>query len=366
MSIKQDPPDENWRTPGSSQPEKKVDGRTREGRAAKSASQQARESEAQARAEREATALEQGRQISAAIGNRNEEQLARRNAIADNFDKTPDRVMLETDGETILEPQVTDGERAAQIAQEEAEAEQQRQEAEANERAARREQEAGAVRAEPKKYKLKVNGKEVELTEQEVLERASKVSSADEYLQTASEAVQRAQALGSPKDGSASVVEDDIEDTLTSALQGDSEAIKKVAQRLKAPSTRDVLQAVDDRMSFRSAVDWFKGEYKDVVSDPMLYRLVVDEDTKLAKTEPLLSFQDRLRRAGDHVRDWKKSLMPTPPANPKLERKASVAPVPAASGRQVAREEEDEEESVEVTIDKIARTRGQGGAIRKN
>ena len=330
--------------------------------------QAARESESESQAERDAQSQERERQIAAAIGNRNQEQIDRRNAIASRADEQEDRQTDDFDGDRIVPPDPDEeAERAAARAEQEAEEERQRLEAEANERAARGDQEAGAVHAEPKKYKLKVNGRDVELTEEELLQRASKVESADEYLKLAREAVKGAQALGPSKDDSASDGEDVTEDTLTSALQGDPEAIKKVAARLKKPSavTPDVLTALDDRMSFRDAVNWFRGEYKDIVNDPMAYQLVVAEDSRIAKEDPGLSYQARLRRAGDKVKSWlsEKTKSATPP-NPKLERKASVPSIPQAGGRQVVREEDDEEEPLESVIDKMARARHQQGAVK--
>ena len=329
--------------------------------------QDARASEAAARQEAETKRVDTDRQIGAAIGNRNQEQIDRRNEIAARADAQEDRQFQEFDGEKVvdLDPSEQAERDAARLARE-TEEERERLETEANERAAKDEQEGGAVHAEPRKFKLKVNGKDIELTEEEVIARASKVSSADEYLQSAVRAVEASQALGPSKDVSAGNGEDVTEDTLTSALQGDPEAIRKVAQRLKAPPvvTPDVLNAVDDRMSFRSAVDLFRGEYKDVVEDPMLYRLVVDEDTRLTKLEPSLAYRDRLKRAGETVRTWKQGLAKSAP-NPKLERKASVAPIPQAGGRQVVREDNEEEEPIESVIDKMARSRHQQGAIRK-
>jgi hypothetical protein len=330
--------------------------------------QDARDAEVAARQEADTKRADTDRQIGAAIGNRNQEQVDRRNQIAARADEQVDREFQEFDGDKVVDPDPSEqAERDAARAAREAEEERERLEAEANERAARDDQEGGAVHAEPRKFKLKVNGRDVELTEEEVLARASKVSSADEYLQLASRAVEASQALGPSKDVSAGNGEDVTEDTLTSALQGDPEAIKKVAQRLRAPPvvTPDVLTAVDDRMSFRSAVDWFRGEYRDVVEDPMLYRLVVDEDTRLTKTEPTLAYRERLKRAGETVRTWKQGLAKSAAANPKLERKASVASIPQAGGRQAVREDSEEEEPIESTINKMALARHQQGAIRK-
>lgn len=301
------------------------------------------------------------RQVGAAIGNTNQSQLDRRNAIADNLDKTADRSMTDVEEEETFVPVGDDALETHQAADEETTAAETPSEPSI---------EPEDVVAAPRKFKLKVNGKEVELTEEQVLEKAQKVASADEYLQLASEAVQRTQpAPPSKPDAASNVDEDDIEDTLTSALQGDQEAIKTIARRLKSPPavTPDVLSAVDDRLSFRSAVDWFRGEYDDLVKDPMLYRLVKDEDARIAKEQPTLPYRDRLKSAGDKIRTWKTGLAPPPatPPNPKLARKASVAPVPQAGGRQAAPSEDEEEtESVPDVIDKMARGRHQQGAIR--
>lgn len=348
MSIKDDPQNEGWRSPQVPDTERKVDMRTKEGRAMKAAAQQAREAEDASRQERTKITEEQNRQISGAVGNMNQSQLDRRNAIADALDSTEDRKMQDIDGDKVVEEPVVE---AAEPTPEPAE---------------EPKDDAQEVHAEPRKFKLKVNGKEQEVTEEELIERAQKVASADEYLQTAAKALEGAHALAPSKDEPASNGEDVTEDTLTSALQGDAEAIKKVAQRLKAPPVKDVLTAVDDRLSFRSAVDWFQGEYKDLTADPMLYQLVVQEDSRIAQSEPTMQYRERLKKAGDKVRSWKEGIAPKTPVNPKLTAKASVAPVPQAAARQAPRdEEEDTEEPVESVIDKMAQARHQNGALRK-
>jgi hypothetical protein len=346
------------------------------------ASVEARESEAAARQERDQSDAEARAASAAANASANKLQLDRRNAIADNLDSTPDRAMQDIDGEHEVEnDEAEETERAARRAELDSEKERERLEADANERAARDEQEAGVVKgeeapSEPKKYKLKINGQEVELTEAQVLERAQKVSSADEYLQTASKALEASKALAlSQPDGSASVEEDDTEATLTSALQGDEEAIKKIALRLKAPpatvTPADVRSVVADQTRFTDALKWFQGEYKDLCSNPKVFEECQRRDAALAKAEPALPYRDRMARVGNEVRAWVKQLTgghspaPTPPRDDKLHRKASVANVPQAGGRQTVREDEEEEEPTESVIDKMARARHQNGAIRK-
>lgn len=349
---------------------------------------EAREQQAQVRRTNEAAEIAQEEHILSSVGKLNADQLNRRNEIADNLDKLAEREAQGFDGDKLVEDEpdeAAETEDAALRAEQEAEEERQRLEAEANERAAADEQNAGVVEVEPeeapKKTTIKVHGRDIELTEAEVIEWAQKNFAADalreetERLTSAKRAVEQEIARPPSTDEAASDEKDITEDTLTSFLQGDREAIKEVAQQLralkerKAPSMKDVLTAVRDDSSFRSAAERFKGDYKDVVEDPMLYRLVVAEDARLAQEEPKLSYAERLKRAGDHVRNWKQGLIPkatTPtPVNPKLAAKAKVAPVPQAGGRQQVAEDTEEEEPMESVIDKMARSRHQNGAIRK-
>ncbi len=363
MSIKKDEPDEGWRSPKNSDSGKAV---KRESSVTLSdPNAEARESARQSEAEREAQRAERTRQITAAIGNQNESRVKRLEEIAARADEQEDRKTVDFDGESLVEDET---EASARRAEEEAQAERERLEAEANERAAQEEQHAGAVHAEPKKFKLKVNGQERELTEDELIALGQKVASADEYLKIAAEAVKASQARALSQDEPASVEKVDTRAALRSAIQGDEEAIEQVAQRLEAPSavTPDVLKAVDDRMSFHSAVTWFRGEYKDIVDDPDLYRMAAGKDAELAKADPSLSYQQRLKQSGEYARSVRDRLTKsaTPP-NPKLERKASVTPIPQAGGRQVVKEDTEEDEPIESIIDQMARARHQAGAIRK-
>ena len=307
-------------------------------------------------------AAEVEKKLVAAVGNTNKEQVDRRNEIADRADEARQQDLAEFDGNKVVPP---DPEEARAAAEEEAaEAERARLEAQANEAEARRLQEGG-TNAPAKVYNVRVNGRDVSMTEAELIERAAKVASADEYLQTAAEAVKRATARGPSQDVPATDGGAIGEDTLTSALQGDREAIRKVAQRLNGPSVNtDVLQAVDDRLTFHDAVNWFRGEYQDVVKDPFLYRLVVEEDKKIAQTEPSLPYRDRLRKAGETIRTWKQGFTKATDTNAKLARKAAAPPVPAAGSRQTLREDDEAEEPVENVIDAMAKARGQTQAIR--
>lgn len=224
------------------------------------------------------------------------------------------------------------------------------------------------VEKEPaaRRFKLKVNGVEREVSEEELIALGQKVASADEYLKSAAEAVKNASKLDlADKEDPAKVEEDDL--ALARALQMGSEedAAKAIRQLRARPSevTPDaVVRAVDERLTFRKAADWFNDEYKELLSDPILKSLVYQKDAELAEREPTLSYTDRLKRVGDEVREWVGKVRT--PKSDKLTRKASVAPVPVASGRQQVASDDEGEEDPEKVIAEMAKGRRQERPVR--
>jgi hypothetical protein len=311
---------------------------------------------------------EQVKSVREAQERRNNERLERMNAIADNADEASKADFKETDGDTIV---IDEAERkeAEAVKEDEETKEALEKGIETKEEAEEEQKDASDVKVinGETHYLTIVNGREKWLTLHQLRATAQKVESADEYLQTASEAVKNASRLAPSQDESSKVEEDDLERTLSSAVMGDEGAIKKLASALKArPSavTPDVLQQIDERLSFRQAVDWFNDEYSDVMSDPYLKRLVVEKDTELAQTTQL-SYRQRLKAAGDEIRTWKQKIsgVTVKPSNDKLARKQTLVNAPSAAGKQVERADEQEEESVESVIDKMAQKRGQPHAI---
>lgn len=228
-------------------------------------------------------------------------------------------------------------------------------------------------------YLTIVNGKERWLTKSQLIEKAQKVESADEYLKNASEAViNTTRSDPSAMDDTDKVEEDDLEKTLSSAVLGDPEAVKKIASTFSSlqkqlkeakkaqPSvTPDVVKEIDTRLAFRNAVDWFEGEYSKELSDPFLKKLIYDKDSDLAKANPAMPFKERLKKAGDEVRTWingQKGVQ-AKPSNEKIERKKTIVNVPTASQRQPTVKDEEEEEDVTETIQKMAQARHQPRAI---
>lgn len=325
---------------------------------------------------------------------RNQSRLDRLSAIADGNDEHGAADMHDTDGnKLVMKEESTPEEREAAAAQEELEGQRFLAEQEAKalqeqgtEAATEEEPAPQEAKAEEEKsatadvkvvngvshYLTIVNGKEKWLTLEQLRVAAQKVESADEYLASAAASVRNSSRLApSTEDEPSKVEEADLEKTLSSAVMGDEEAIKKLAAAIKArPSvvTPDVLQQFDERWAFRRAAEWFEESYADELSDPFLKRLIVERDAELAKENPQLPYKQRLKQAGDEIRSWKQKLSGNAPVRAvtspnKLERKKVLVNVPSAAARQMAPEDEEPEESVEEAIQKMAKARGQSRAF---
>ena len=229
-------------------------------------------------------------------------------------------------------------------------------------------------------YLTVVNGTEKWLTLTQLRTTAQKVESADQYLAAAAESVRNAARLdlSHKPDEPSKIDEVDLEKTLISAVQGDQEAIKKLASVFNGlrearakPSevTPDVLQQIDERWSFRRAAEWFEDQYQDLLGDPVLKKLVYDKDAELAKDSPTMPYKKRLKTAGDDIRDWLKKKTGTTEvkaavaSETKADRKKTLVNVPSAAARQTPPADEEAEESVEDVIQKMAKARGQARAM---
>ena len=143
---------------------------------------------------------------------------------------------------------------------------------------------------EQPKHKIKVNGKELELTTEELIQRAQKVETADLYLKEASEKLRNAEKeikppLPSQEDVAAKALED--RRALVRAIQMGTEdeameAIEKLQSRnTPSVSADDVARTVDERLTFNDAVARFQSDYKDLVEDPVLLNIVLSRDKEL-------------------------------------------------------------------------------------
>ena len=228
---------------------------------------------------------------------------------------------------------------------------------------------------EQPKHKIKVNGKELELTTEELVQRAQKVESADEYLKEASRKMREADSskevkppLPSPEDATAKANED--RRALVRAIQMGTEdeameAIEKLQAR-PSVSADDVARTVDERLTFNDAVSRFQKDYKDLAEDPVLLNIVLQRDKELIAQGDKRSYWERYEDIGNSVRTWKEGLTkaatpePEKPVSDKQARKASASAVPQGAGTKApaAVQDEDREETSAEIISKMAKSRG--------
>ena len=118
---------------------------------------------------------------------------------------------------------------------------------------------------EPVKHTIKVNGRELELTTEELIERAQKIEAADAYLNEAARLKREAQQPITPQQPSHEDVAAALREerrALVRAIQMGTEdeamaAIEKLEAR-NTPSVNfadDITRAVDERITFNDAVD---------------------------------------------------------------------------------------------------------------
>ena len=230
--------------------------------------------------------------------------------------------------------------------------------------------------AEPQKRKYKVNGQDVELTDEQAAAIIQKVASADQYLAEAARIrqmmIQAAQAKQTPpqpseQDTAASGEEDPV--ALARALQMGSEeeaakAIKRItdlARRAPAqqqpaqPNLSDVEKIVDLIETKR----WFTSEYNDVLSDPYLQAAAFAADAQMVASGDQRSVRERWKAIGDDIRDkFLKKPEQTFEAK-KQAKSATVVNLPTASKRAQTPVEDDSEENPSDVIAGFAKARGQ-------
>lgn len=228
-----------------------------------------------------------------------------------------------------------------------------------------------------KKFKIKVNGKELELTEEEVLERASKVESADEYLRIAKASAPTTQpsslvAKAGPTEEELQRARDEEDRALARALQVGTEeeavaAIRKVRAASAGPSVSpdDVARTVDQRLAFNTAIDQFSKDFPDIWKDPVLKDLAFRRDKALLAAGDSRPYLDRYTDIGKGLMEWVGNVAPkVTPADDGLDAKhalkaaAPQVPITASGKQKPAAAADDKEESSSEVIANMAKSRG--------
>lgn len=237
--------------------------------------------------------------------------------------------------------------------------------------------------------KMKVDGVEVDVTP-ELLAKAQKIAQADKYLQEAAEARKASTSATPPADSAKTTTPEqdaaeaerlalEEERALVRAIQvGTEEEAVAALRKLKGQTQANFQQMsriADERLNFKEAINWFNGEYKDLVSNPELHSIVMQRDSALVAAGDTRTYKERYDAIGKEVREWRDNLIkstgaklpsedpPAPPA-PALEdkevRKANAPSMPrGAGGKAPAKAEEDDgEEDPRDVIAEMAKQRG--------
>lgn len=301
------------------------------------------------------------------IGSSNDDRVARLNAIADQTDagRADEFANVNDDGST--EPYAVE---SAQVDTDDTTVSEEEQSAAGDE-------DTAPTSTEAKRYRIKVNGKELELTEAQLIERAQKIEAADEYLRQAAEARRKLEQIARPEVDEAEIRrrQDEEDRALVRAIQVGTEeeatvALRKLREQTSARpslSRDDVSRTIDERLAFNQAIEKFSSEYNDVWSDPILKKIALDRDAQLLKEGDQRSYWERYSTIGEEIRTWKQSIAPAPkPAETtmatKAERKASAPKVPTATAsvksKPVKVEEDDVDDSPSSVIASMAQRRG--------
>ena len=209
------------------------------------------------------------------------------------------------------------------------------------------------------KKKFKVNGREVELTDEEIAERVQKSEAADEKFRQAAELRKQAEEFSKPQNTEG--VMDDL--ALARAIQmGTEEEAVKAIQSIKArPSFNqdDLVKMVDQRHSFLKQQESFAERNKDIFEVPYL-----DAAAGLAYNRMRSSGDSRdhwtlLQAAADEVRQWYGKVSGNESFKQKQERKQTLTVVPTASAKQSLGTDEEPTQTDADIIAEMAKKRGQ-------
>lgn len=303
------------------------------------------------------------------VGTGNDDRIARLNAIADqtDADRAEEFANVNDDGSTepyvVATTEQQDSESAPANTEEQG--------------ASTVDEETTAAAAEAKRYRIKVNGKELELTEAQLIERAQKIEAADEYLRQAAEARRKLEQIAKPEVDEVELRrrQDEEDRALVRAIQVGTEeeaaaALRKLREQTSARpslSRDDVSRTIDERLAFNQAIEKFSSEYSDVWSDPILKKIALDRDAQLLKDGDQRAYWERYSSIGEEIRTWKQSIAPAakqpePTMADKVERKASAPKVPTATAsvksKPVKVEEDDVDDSPTSVIAQMAARRG--------
>ncbi|MGH8472747.1 MAG: hypothetical protein ACREVJ_09915, partial [Gammaproteobacteria bacterium] len=207
--------------------------------------------------------------------------------------------------------------------------------------------------ADSSKRRVKVDGEDIEVTDDELVREYQKGRTADRRLEQAAQArkdleAERAQiaaeraelermraqpqaAAGDAEGGSQATPIDDADNrTIYEALvSGDEEAALNAIKQLRSGRPEAATNATEIASQVRRQIAWeaaqgkFTNEYQDIIADPLLREIAANTLTETLKTAK--SYDQAFQEAGDRTRAWVRGVGGTqqdavgqPPTDPGL------------------------------------------------
>jgi hypothetical protein len=214
---------------------------------------------------------------------------------------------------------------------------------------------------------LKINGREVHMTQAEVIARAQKIEAADEYLKSAAALHRTAQQLApSPQRDEPQQAETDPLALARAIQMGTEEEAAAAIQKLLRPSVTpdDVGRHVEAKLAFRDKQAEVEKAHARILTHDVLGTVFRQRLTALAAASPDLSLEDGYGQVAEGIRRDFAPLLEQRKPETKAERKAQMSTVPSAAGRQQSTSEDDYDDSPEAVIAELAASRAQGSPIR--
>lgn len=189
-----------------------------------------------------------------------------------------------------------------------------------------------------------VNGKEVSLTYDQWMERAIKVSEADEYYADA------ARNRYKPEQQDVSQVEDPEDfDEISKAIQlGSPEEARDALKNLQnsaVKKAKNIMTQEQVQIAAQAAYKAVVRDYKELVEDPILNGAFIALDKKLLdenktfSNDPVENFDLRMRFAGDEIRKWQSSKLGNAGKEKEkeilLEKKKNIHTLPRAGTKKI-------------------------------